>query len=302
MKFGSLVDCLMTNREQFNNIYAVADIPETPETMVPVLSSLLNDPEIAGVTDLSAVNDTVILKALNENGVYQNNWSPTTKAEKVRKAITEIFNISAAVRGKEVVSTSTYEKAVGCVNALYESFPEVFGPKQESHNGELTKETLFQLKFRANYIGVPVRCMPDVIKVNHNTKTVTIYDIKTCHYPEYEFYRAFIQNRYDIQAEEYWWNVRYNLDNDPYFKEFTLTDFQFVVVNPDNPQPLQWVWEKDKITPDGNYGSQRMVRLKKWNALAKELWGYITSAAALPSDINPVRPNSLIDAINNVYV
>lgn len=297
MKFGTLVDCLITNSSNFNNIYVIADIPETPKTMIPVLATIMDNPATAGKVNFNDVEDSVILQALTDTGVYQNNWSPTTKVNTVRKALTEIYNANMAAIGKEVITSSTYEKAVNCKNALLDAFPTIFNQSEDPE-----EETLFQLKFKANYLGVQLRCMPDIIKVNHLQKRVKIYDLKTCHYPEYEFYRALIQHRYDIQAEEYYWNVRYNMDNDDYFKDFTLEDFEFVVVNPDKPMPLKWIWERDKTSPDGSYGSQHMVRLKKWNDLARELWKYLTGMQALPEGISPVSSNSLITAINNTYL
>lgn len=304
MKFGSLLDCLITSPAEFDKIYSVADIPETPKTMIPVLDVIFANPDTAGITDFNNVTDSIILKALSDTNTYQNDWAPTTKVNKVRKAITEIYNATAATIGKEVITTATLEKANSCKQALLEAFPEIFSTNIQVYdvNGDLAEETWYQLKFKANYLGIPIRCMPDVVRVNHVMKTVKIYDLKTCHYPEYEFYRAFIQQRYDIQAEEYWWNVRYNLDNDPYFKSFTLEDFEFVVVNPDNPQPLRWIWERDKISPDGNYGTQHMIRLKKWQDLTKELWKYVTTNQTLPDAVSPNMSNSLIDIINNTYL
>ena len=44
-----------------------------------------------------------------------------------------------------------------------------------------------------------------------------------------------------IQARIYWRLIRQLMDKDEYFKDFTLKDFRFIVVNNiDNPIPLVW--------------------------------------------------------------
>lgn len=302
MRFGSLLDCLLTDPARYQQDYYAADIPELSDSMAGVLTNILERPESV-VETFDEVEDNIILQALIDTNTYQNDWRPETKINKVRKACTDTFNLIVKTRGKEVISLATLAKAEKCRDIVKDTFPEIFSLTQKhSRDGVLVEENWFQLKFKAKYLGIPIRCMTDAVRVDHNRKEVTITDLKTSHYPEYEFFRQFIQMRYDIQAEEYWWNVRQNMDKDDYFKDFKLNDFQFVVVNPDNPQPLLWVWERSKIIPDGSYGSMHTLKLKPWTNLVTELNAYIESAATMPNYIDPTGSNSLIDMINTTYL
>ena len=87
-----------------------------------------------------------------------------------------------------------------------------------------------------------------------------------------------------IQARLYWRIIRDNLDRDEYFKDFTLLDYHFIIVNPKTLTPLVWEFPLTKsmgtlITDDGEEIRDPFV-------IGKELKGYLDCKPPVPNGIN----------------
>ena len=129
-----------------------------------------------------------------------------------------------------------------------------------------------------------------LIIVDHTTKTIYPIDLKTSSKPEWDFYKSFIEWNYQIQARLYWRIIRANMDKDPYFKDFTLEDYQFVVVNKKTLTPLVWKFEFTTSVGELTIGEHKLVDPE---VLGKELHHYLTSNSPVPDGIN-------IDGINSL--
>lgn len=94
-----------------------------------------------------------------------------------------------------------------------------------------------------------------------------------------------------VQARLYWLIIKTNLMNDDYFKDFTLKDYRFIVVNRDSLKPLVWEFPltKAKGTLVGEEGKEYRDPLE----IGKELRGYL--------DLKPPVPNGIdIDGVNTI--
>lgn len=97
----------------------------------------------------------------------------------------------------------------------------------------------------------------------------------------------------DIQARLYWRILRDNMDKDPYFKDFKLADYRFIVANKKTLTPLVWLFENtqkmgDIITKDN-------ILLRDPFTIGEELNGYLKNKPSVPNGIELVKPNKLED-------
>lgn len=97
----------------------------------------------------------------------------------------------------------------------------------------------------------------------------------------------------DIQARLYWRIIRYNMDQDPYFKDFKLADYRFIVANRKTLTPLIWLFEgTQKI---GEIVTKDNVILRDPFTIGEELNGYLINKPSVPNGIELIKPNRLED-------
>jgi len=87
-----------------------------------------------------------------------------------------------------------------------------------------------------------------------------------------------------IQSRLYWRVLRDNLDRDPYFKDFELLDYRFIVVNKETLTPLVWEFPLTK-----SYGTLVDEEGKEYRdpfEIGKELRHYLDDRPKVPDGIN----------------
>lgn len=87
-----------------------------------------------------------------------------------------------------------------------------------------------------------------------------------------------------IQARLYWKLLRANMDKDDYFKDFTLKNYRFIIVNPRTLTPLVWEFPLTKhigtmVTDDGEIIEDPCV-------LGKRLRAYLDCKPPVPQGID----------------
>ena len=238
LTFGSAVDALITGgEEEFNFKFIVAEFPDIPDTVVKIVKDLFADCHISCRTIASISDLKVIEVAGNYN--YQNNWKPETRAKVIKEKGDEYYNLLFLAEDKTILSNDVYNEVLASVRALRESpsTEYMFRPDDPFDD---SIERLYQLKFKATLGGTDYRCMADLLIVDHINKVIYPKDLKTSSHYEWDFYKSFIDWNYQIQARLYWRIIRDNLDRDPYFRDFELADYEFVVVNKVSLTPLTW--------------------------------------------------------------
>lgn len=92
-----------------------------------------------------------------------------------------------------------------------------------------------------------------------------------------------------IQARLYWRIIRANMDADEYFKDFSLEDYRFIIVNPKTLTPL--VWEFPLTKSIGSLIDEEGNEVRDPFVIGKELQGYL--------DCRPPVPNGIsVDGVN----
>lgn len=81
--------------------------------------------------------------------------------------------------------------------------------------------------------------------MDHRNKTISPIDLKTTGHPEEEFESSFAQWRYDIQAKLYTYILQECIKDDPYFKDFKILHYRFIVINKKTLAPIIWEFHEN---------------------------------------------------------
>lgn len=285
--FGSVVDTLLTGTEkELEDRFFVADFPELPDKQREIVEGIFHAAKPGESWD--KIMDAVILEYLLANN-YQPNWKAETRIKVIREAGREYYDLLTLAEGKTVISQKLYQDALDCVETLRKSESTKWYFEADNPFNK-TIERLYQLKFKGSYEGINLRCMADLIIVDHEKKIVYPCDLKTSFKPEWRFYKSFIEWGYWIQAQLYWYLIRQAMDEDEYFKDFKLADYRFIVISNRTRKPLVWEFPQTQTITDLKLGEHK---LRNWRGIAKELNTYLTKDYEVPIDIN-------INSINNI--
>lgn len=267
LTFGSIVDCLVTEtEEEFDRRFMVADFPQISDSQYKIVEYLFASYGNQ-VASLKELDDSIIIQ-VTEVLQFQLNWKPQTRAKVIKENCSEYWNLKYLAGDRKIINQDEYDDAIKCVNALKENSRTSALLFQEDPFSET--EGFWQLKFRTEFEGIPVRCMFDRILVDHRNRTITPIDLKTSSHKEYEFPDSFIQWKYYIQANLYSWILGRIIRNTPY-KDYEIQPYAFVVINRFSLKPLVWRYSQKDAAEDILLGDKWY---RNWPVLLKELHHY----------------------------
>lgn len=290
LQFGQAVDTLITGSEdEFNEQFMVAELNTSLSDTLVAITKKLFDSWSNGYTDIRDIPDEVMIATIQDIP-WNNHWLPKTRAKKIKEDCAAYYKLLYLSEGKTILSTYTYQDIMNTVDKLKSADSTRFYFEQNDAFDN-NVERFYQLKFKATLDGVDYRCMADEIIVLHDKKLVVPIDLKTSYKPEYDFPKSFIEWRYDVQAKLYWKIIRDNMDKDPYFKDFRLANYRFIVVNKKTLNPLIWVFEQTQsaepvVTKEGKELRHPLV-------IGSELKGYLETQAKVPNGIDLIKPNKI---------
>lgn len=298
LTFGSAVDSIITgSQEEFDERFIVADFPSTPDTIIKIVNDVFR--EFCDThKDLDSIPDVEIIHRASSFN-YQPNWKPETRAKVIKEKGADYYNLLFIADGKTVLNTQTYQDVCNAVRALKESTATkfYFAPNNPF---EPNIERFYQLKFKGEFEGVKYRNMADLIIVNHKEKWVKPVDLKTSSHTEWDFYKSFVDWRYDIQARLYWAIIRQNMNKDEYFRSFKLLDYEFIVVNRKTLTPLVWECPFTQSTGTLTFGKNRQIEMRSPFEIGRELTYYLSSRPRVPINIEEYNPNNLRTWLNTL--
>jgi len=292
LTFGSAVDAYITGgEEEFNSKFAVADCKAPEPSIVPIVKDLYKTYSTS-YTDLWSIpTETVAEVAAVFN--YQPRWKAETRVNKIKTDGADYYRSLFLANDKTILPQNVYNKVYAAVRALKDS-PQTAKLFQEDNPFDKIKR-YYQLKFKATLGKIDYRCMADLLLVDYANKKILPVDLKTSSKPEWEFPKSFIEWNYQIQARLYWRIIRENLDNDPYFKDFELLNYLFVIVSQDAKEPLLWEFENSNDTHTLIFGKHEQWHLRDPEVIAHELKQYLDTKHSVPLDINVKKKNSITD-------
>lgn len=298
LTFGSAVDSIITGgQEEFDERFIVAEFPSTPDSIIKMVKSLFYQYG-EDYRSLISIPDELVIKE-TEFQSYQMNWKPETRAKVVKEKGADYYNLLFISNNKTILDSQTYQDVCNAVKALKES-PSTKFYFMGDNPFEPEIERLYQLKFKGVFDGVGYRNMADLIIVNHKEKWVKPVDLKTSSHTEWDFYKSFIDWRYDIQARLYWAIIRQNMDKDEYFRNFKLLDYDFIVVNRRTLTPLVWNCPFTQVVGTLKFGQNNQISMRSPFVIGKELSSYLTSRPKVPAGINDSGPNDLRKWLNTL--
>lgn len=281
LTLGSCVDTLITgSQEEFNNLFYVADIPsigDKEKQVADVLYSKYHDV----YSSLPEIPNEDVLTVADEMA-FQKNWRGDTRVKVIKERCSIYYSIKATAEGKQIVDMKTYYKVQQMVKALKDS-PATHAYFAEDDPMSPIRR-YYQLKFKAKLKGVNYRSMADLIIVDYENKKIIPCDLKTSSHKEWDFQESFCQWNYMIQARLYWIVIKANLMADDYFKDFTLENYRFIVVNKDSLKPLVWEFPLTKI--GGTLVDDNGKEYRDPLEIGAELRSYLDLRPAVPKDIN----------------
>ncbi len=286
--FGSCVDTLLTDGDvAFNNQYMVSDLPSLDPGIEPIVKEVFSQFKNS-YTNINDIPESQIAPIISQYG-YQPRWKPETRCKAVREKGQHYYQTLFMAGDKTIVPQNVYNKVFACIRALKDSPQTHFYFKDNDPFEEV--ERFYQLKFKGTLDGIDYRCMADLILVNHKTKEIIPCDLKTSSHREWEFPVSFLQWRYDIQARLYWLLIKQTMDKDEYFKDFTLGDYRFIVVNNiDNPIPLVWNFAGTRAAGEITLGGKT---LRHPTTIGEELTYYLENNPSVPVGIELKKSNNI---------
>lgn len=299
LTFGSCVDTLITgSEEEFNQLFMVAELDNSiSDTLVTIAKKLFSDFKDT-YHALKDIPDDAIIASI-EGIQWNNHWLPKTRAKKIKEDCAGYYGLLYLAGDKKIISTQTYNDVQNTVDRLKSSDATKFYFEPNSMFDD-NIERLYQLKFKASFNGVDYRCMADEIIVFHDRKLVVPVDLKTSSKTEWDFYKSFIEWHYDIQARLYWRIIRDNMDRDPYFKDFKLAPYKFIVANKRTLTPLVWNFKSTETVGELTLGKANQVILRDPFTIGEELFNYLKDKPVIPNGIDRIHPNQLEDWINKI--
>ena len=297
---GSIVDTIITDGEdEFNNRFIVAEYPSIPDSIIQIIKELFNTYKDTCSNINLISNDAIINIAAQYN--YQKNWKPETRAKVIKEKGFEYYNLLFISQDKTLVSQDMYNDALRMVDALRtsEATKWYFA---DNNPFEPEIERYYQLKFKATLHNVDYRIMADLIICDYKNKELILCDLKTSGHEEYSFASSFLTWNYSYQARLYARVIAENIKKDPYFKDFKLSNYRFIVVNKTTLNPLVWEFPYTFTTGDIRLETKNgyIKILKDPEYIGKELSYYLSTGQKVPIGINEVGTNNIVEWINKL--
>lgn len=288
--FGSMVDIIITEGiERFQEKFVVADFKIPSDSIKAVVDWLL---EYRTEECFEDIPDDIILNTC-DLAEYQMRYKAETRLSKIKSEGEDYYNTVRQIGNRTIVSDNIYQEVLAVVGVL----------KGQAHTNKYLQQTkegsnvefLYQQKFSTNLDGLDVRCMFDLLIVNHDRKIIIPIDLKTSSMLEYDFPKKYLENRYDLQSRLYCRILKNIIKDDEYFKDFKIGDFRFIVINKNNRLPLIFIDEYSFV--EGNIeikfksGSKKILRNPV--TIGKELRDYLNKESVVPTGIDIYGLNSI---------
>lgn len=262
VRIGSVVDDWLFNRDNFEDMYYIFNGEKPTATLGKLVDIILKN-------YVKIPNKKEVLRIIEKN----NFWKRSKVDTLVKYFDTPEFwgYLTAMFKAREKVLVTTSDMLLGrdLANVLetheYSSylFRDIEGI-----------ESAYQWKFNLVYNETKIRGIIDMVKVDHNNKTVRFIDLKTGQAPAMDFMGSFLKYRYFFQAGIY------TLAFEEFCKEFKLEGykllrFQFLYIGRKEQLPLVYTvsdkWIKaafDGFTTIGGYeyrGVNELIDEIKWH-------------------------------------
>lgn len=220
MEKGSVVDCLLTAPDEFNDRFIITE------------NIVLND-NIKDIIDIiEDYTDENLLSASRHLNFGGKNWSDETILKRIKTEESEkYFNEKKLDTNKIKITQTIYDQASNVIEVLkhHEYSSWIFNPASGC-------EVFYQVPIYWVDKGVRCKALLDIIFIDHNNKLIHPIDLKIKSESKYSFSKSFIRYKYYLQAVWYSRAVVAGFMKDKY-DGYTIKNFKFLVTSFEYPDP-----------------------------------------------------------------
>ena len=274
LSFGTLVDTMVTNKDNLDNIFYSKDIQSPTASLLILANALLQENIIEELEYDKLTSDDNLLKKAKS----LNLWSKMSDDVILSKIKNDLFftyiKESINARGKIILDEETRKSIEYCANTLltHNITKDLF---IEQENIEVIKQAILIY----NYKEQQCKAKLDLIRVDHKNKIIYPYDIKTGSDFPSNFNNAFYYWKYYIQVISYMLSIYYIISTIEEFKDYTVADFQFIYISKKLPEtPVIYTVENKLLNYfyDG-WTTRSGDKIKGFNELFDDCVYYMTN-------------------------
>jgi hypothetical protein len=211
---GSLVDCLIFEKEQFDNNFILLTEKEPPNQINKFITFVIENEDYIDQVDLykkalefsEAKNRTVDYFKEQMNGPY-GKYTIELRNSKNKTAI----NNDMLVKANQIISS---------LNS-FEQFANIMTAQSKK------EEVIYQPCIVFYYKDVLLKAKLDCIKIQHDKKRIIPSDLKTTYNYASEFKNSYIEYEYDFQSAFYTLAINYFKEMN--YPDYSIEPFKFVV-------------------------------------------------------------------------
>lgn len=282
---GDGVDILVTqNQEVYDSKFHVSRLENKPSDTIKSIVNMVFDNVVerfGTVERITMIDYREIILDACDNHVYQVRWNEDTRVNKICEAWQYWEDLKLAL-GKQVISIEEDALISSVVMSLKTS--EATAPYFIENRGQ---EILYQLPIFFEYEGVECKALLDMVKIDHNNRTIQPIDIKTMGDHTINFVKSLKKRRYDIQAAFYTQALeKWKIENG--YGMYLILPFKFIVESTINVgTPMVFTMDTSLLNI-GKYGRQALsikatdgyeaIRIEEIKGFAQliELYKYYT--------------------------
>lgn len=291
MEFGSMLDSILTKGMDTVKEYAISDVAIPPAEQ-SVFDRLL---AVGHKAPFDQIPPQAVQAAIDACDSFCSKYKkPETRMAKLVET-KEYYEIRRT--GKKVISkkdwNDAYQMAMQFRHDPY--LKELFGTKSTDK-----VEYLYQLKFEVDWElpngkKVKVRIMPDLLRVDHENKTVQYIDLKTSSDPGWRFEENFLRFRYDLEATVYQDVLTKVMMSSEEYRDYTLLNTLFTDISRSDMIPVTYECPYQKKFSFESHGKE--YTYKDWETLLMEIIDYEEKQAVVPDYITLEGPNNILDIL-----
>lgn len=273
LTLGSAVDCLLTQPDEFYNLFSVTTKSSPTGQLENFVKKLIELKELTK-------------ESFEEAYRYTQECNGGKVRDSIEKFI-ENFELKAKEyylekinsQGKQILTFEQFLQAQQIVTILKTNrFTSQFLADFIGEN----IDRYYQVDKTFEYQDLGFKVKLDVIIVNHNKQTIQPLDIKTTSDSPYGFTKSMYRFRYDLQAVIYSHYIYESFIKEHNLENYQVLPFKFIVVNSQYPtNPLIWKMSHHDmiIAKMGKSGGSKvkgfwdLIDDLKWH-ISTDLWDY----------------------------
>lgn len=283
VKIGSITDDLLIPAKDFvfKDNYIVCDFEKPTATLGKLVDIILEN-----YTEVPSKEK--VLEICKTNDFWKRSKDETIIANFDTKDFWDYLDIYIQGTTKAIISSSEYNKGLDLSNDIKTS-------EFTRHLFEDDLETINQYKFKFKYVGIILRGIIDMVKIDHKNKTIRFIDLKTGKDDALAFLNSFIKYRYYLQEAVYTKAFK-TICKELNLKDYNLLPFQFLYIGRSERIPLLYTvsnkWHKAALN-GFNIGKYKYKGLDE--LLEDVKWHYLNNEFEVPKRIYEQNGNIILE-------